>query len=372
MYLCPKIFQRGNYLWIAYYHHGKEQREVARHRKTDEKLTTSDKDRKEAELFLKQRLGELTAEKHGGPAFIGTQEKRLTVNDLLDSLESDYKTRNKDNAQFQSHLKRIRSYFGAWKAIEVSADSIAAYIAEMREDEYTDSTINRGTQLLGQAYELAMKDRKLTSAPRIEHLSEVGNERAGFFETGDFNAVVEKLPEYLKDFVRFGFITGWRKSAIQKLRWESVGDDVIYLAAKNSKTRKPESIPIEGELQEIIERRRAAQVWEDEEGEARFSVYVFHVDGQPVGDFRKAWATACKAAKVGSLLFHDLRRTAARNMIAAGTPQAVAMKITGHRTDAMFRRYAIVNEDQKRDALANTQKYVAANAARKVVAMKSK
>jgi hypothetical protein len=56
-------------------------------------------------------------------------------------------------------------------------------------------------------------------------------------------------------------------------------------------------------------------------------------------------------------------------MIAAGVPQAVAMKITGHRTDSMFRRYAIVDEQQKREALAKTQQYLAAAPARKVVVM---
>jgi hypothetical protein len=76
------------------------------------------------------------------------------------------------------------------------------------------------------------------------------------------------------------------------------------------------------------------------------------------------WARE-KLRYVGSRLFHDLRRTASRNM-KAGVPQSVEMKITGHRTDAMFRRYA---RTIKSEALMPTREFVAVSAARKMVVM---
>ena len=87
------------------------------------------------------------------------------------------------------------------------------------------------------------------------------------------------------------------------------------------------------------------------------SEYVFHYNGAPIASFRKAWKSACTFANVPGRLFHDLRRCAARNLLAAGVPQAVAMKITGHKTDSMFRRYAIVTVDQQREALKQAEAY---------------
>ena len=72
--------------------------------------------------------------------------------------------------------------------------------------------------------------------------------------------------------------------------------------------------------------------------------YVFHWLKKPLGAHLKGWKEACVRAKLPGLKFHDLRRSAGRNMERAGIPRNIAMSITGHRTESVYRRYDIVSD----------------------------
>src|SRR4029077_3078861 len=126
--------------------------------------------------------------------------------------------------------------------------------------------------------------------------------------------------------------------------WDMVDGDEIRIPGEVCKNRRPRVIPIGPELADIIARRMRARRVASIDGVTRFAEAIFHRgDGLPVGEFKRSWATATKKSNCEGKLFHDLRRTCARRLLAAGVPQLDAREITGHLTPAMFDRYAIVS-----------------------------
>jgi hypothetical protein len=87
--------------------------------------------------------------------------------------------------------------------------------------------------------------------------------------------------------------------------------------------------------------------------------FVFHWN-ERIAYFRTAWKNACKAARCPGALVHDMRRSAVRTFERAGVPRSVAMSIVGHKTESIYRRYAIVDETMQREAAARLDAWVAA------------
>ena len=78
---------------------------------------------------------------------------------------------------------------------------------------------------------------------------------------------------------------------------------------------------------------------------------MFHRNGKRIKTFRGAWKAACKAAGYPGRILHDMRRSAVRNMERAGLSRSVAMQLTGHKTEAVYRRYAITSEADLREGV---------------------
>jgi integrase len=330
-----RIFQRGQTFWCSFYVRGKgEQRESCK--------TT---DPKQAEKYLRARIKAVhRSELDLKTRFLTIADHKRTVGQLMDSLQKDFKLRGKLSRQNLCLIERVKRDFENIRATALNSEAVTNYVSDRLADGYKNATINRLTTVLRQAYKLAE-----LPCPKVVHLYEGDNVRSGFFTNEEIRRVMANLSPDLADFVLFAWSTGMRLGEIRSLAWSNVEDDVIVLRAEDAKSGHSRTIPLVGELDELISRRRKVRGQSD---------LIFNRNGQRgVGNFRKSWKRACTMAGIQGRLFHDLRRSAVRDMSRSGVPDSVAMSISGHRTMSMYKRYNISDQADRRLALAKVQEY---------------
>ena len=230
---------------------------------------------------------------------------------------------------------------GDIKAAKLTSQQVKQYI-QQRLKKVKPSTVNRELGILHRAFQLGyQQDPPLVGrVPYFPKLTE-GEPRKGFLKPEQYRNVLGALPQELRLLFVIAYHVGLRKGALLRIKWEQVdlASSCIWMQGKLA-NRKPEpvAVPIYGDMRLYIEMQ------------PRTSEFLFARGSVPIKDFRMSWNLACQAAGVPGLLFHDLRRTAVRNLRRAGVAESVIMKITGHRTRGVFERYNITDQTDTQDA----------------------
>ena len=337
------IYKRGNTFWIKYYRNGKPYYE-----------SSASKKESDAKKLLKNREGEISQGKLPGIYF-----DRVRFDELSEGLLADYRVNNKKSLRsVEFNLNHLREFFEGFRVTQITTPKINAYIEKRLEEGAANATINRELAALKRMLNLGAQQTppKVDRVPHIPMLKE-NNTRKGFFEHGDFIALRDALPSYLKGFVTFAYKTGWRVSEISGLTWSQVDrkQGIVWLEVGETKNDEGRTVHLDDELREIFNRQ-----WELRRERKILTCYVFtNKDGMDkIKNFRKSWNTACEDAGIGRRLFHDFRRTAVRNMVRAGIPERVAMMVSGHKTRSVFERYNIVSDSDLRLAAQKQEAYL--------------
>jgi len=321
-------YKRGNVFWITYSHKGRRVRE-----------SSHSANETDARRLLRKRLGEIAEGKT--PTFY---YDKVTFKELAADLREDYKVNQRKSARrLENSLAHLEQEFGDSRAVDITTARITRYIAKRLEAGAAHATINRELAALRRALNLGRVSDKVARVPHMPMLTE-RNTRQGFFEEEQFRALIGELPEYLKAPVTFAYYTGMRRGEVLRLTWERVDlkEGCVRLEASDTKSGHARSIYLPGEVLEALRDAHAVRRLDCQ--------LVFHNAGKPIGDTRWSWNAACKRAGCPGLLFHDLRRTAVRNMVRAGISERVAMRISGHRTRSVFDRYDVTSERDLKEA----------------------
>ena len=322
------IYRRGNVWWISYYWRGERYRESSGSRR-----------KQDARELHRRRLGEM-----GQGRLLGREAEQVTAEDLFCMIETDYQVNGRRSLRrLRTSLTHLRRYFGRHRAADVRTDAVGRYIRDRQVEGAANATVRQELAALKRAFNLAVQSGWLPGAPHIPSL-QVDNVREGFLTARDVEAVVAEIREPLRPVVRFAYLTGWRKGEILSLTWGQVDFEagVARLEPGRTKNREGRTFPFKAlpDLQVLLEQQRE-RTRAIEKRRGQIIPHVFHRDGDPIRTMDAAWRAACKRAGIEGAWFHDLRRSAVQNLERAGVPRSVAMKITGHKTEAVYRRYAI-------------------------------
>jgi integrase len=253
-------------------------------------------------------------------------------------------------------IDHLKGFFAGWRAQAISTDRVLAYVRYRQEQQAANATINRELAALKRMFRLGERAGKVLRRPFIDMLQE-HNARTGFFERADFDAVLARLPADLKAVFAVAYVTGWRvKSEILMRKWAHVDLQSGWLRLEPGETKNLEGrqFPITPILRVVLERQRERTLAVEKTTHAIIP-WLFHRAGRPIKSFRRAWLTACESAGLSGRIPHDFRRTAVRNLERAGVPRSTAMKMVGHKTESIYRRYAIVDEAMLKEGAAKLQ-----------------
>ena len=331
------VYLRNGVWWMQYFVRGRRVRESSGFAEKTEALN-----------LLKQRIGEVAAGRRVGP-------EKVTIADLCELVIADHRLRNLRDLKhvgwrLESNIKPI---IGSLLATRFGPSQIRQYIERRRAAGALNATINRELAIVRRGFRLgAQEDPPLVlRQPAIRKLEE-DNVRQGFIERAQYEALLAELPDNLKALFVCGYHVGARKNELRRIKWPQVdfAASLIRLTVGQTKGKQSRTLPIYGDMRQWIDTQHATAPPD--------SPYVFHGSrGYPVDNHLLGWDEACVRAGLPGLMFHDLRRSAVRNMKRAGIQDVVAMRITGHKTRAVFDRYNIVDETDLNAAADKLEKY---------------
>jgi integrase len=297
------------------------------------------------------------AEFFEGRYFDRRKEVRRTVEDVLVAWLPISKRDNRSWRMDESKAKHLIRLIGKRNASSLTQRDIDEYramrLAERgrRGEHPAPATLDREFALLKTALNYAVKCGDLDRNPVFGvELLNVPNIRRIVIDEATFAKLVEAADPEFRPILLVAYDTGMRKDEIRLLRWEQVDlvEGCIKLSHEDTKTATSRRVYL---TSRVIEAIKAVPRHPS-------SPYVFTSSrtGTMWKELRRFFTRACERAGVSTeTWFHDLRRSFVTNARRRGVPESVVMRMSGHKTRAVFDRYNVVDDTDVKLAVAQIE-----------------
>jgi len=318
------VYKVGNIWYIDYYYEGRRLREAVGENKMD------------ARDAFEARKGE-----------IRTGKFHLKRDNLVpfESFAKEYMEYAKINKRSwlrdEIALKWFNLHFKGLSLSRITPKHIEDY-KRKRLDKVKSATINRELAVLGFMFSLATKWKYTDKNPvkEVKSLQERKIE-IRILNKREAEKLIESTTNHLRSIIIIALNTGMRRGEILNLCWSDIDFVNLYIFVKESKSGYTRKVPMNSAVVETLKSCKR---------EANFIFYNPKTKG-PMGVYSR-FKTACKKIGFPDLRFHDLRHTAATQMVMSGIDLVTIKELLGHSKIDTTMRYAHPTPENKRKAVA--------------------
>ncbi|WP_294266173.1 site-specific integrase [uncultured Sphingomonas sp.] len=280
-----------------------------------------------------------------------TEERKLkrqvpTVAELAERYMAHVRSYKRSADIDQRYLNNhILPRFGRMRLDEITQEQVVAWLdAKVKKEGYALGTRNRLHVVLSYMYKLAKRwgmpgsdVNPLLGVP----LPNPNNERERFLTPEEARrlkagAEADDNP-MIKHIVALLLLTGCRKRELLDARWEDFDLTARQWKVPMAKSGKRRFVPLSLEAIAVIEQlpRWEGCPWLVPNPETKL----------PYTSIYYAWHRSTKRAGLKGLRIHDLRHSAASNMVNAGQSLYVVGQVLGHAQPRTTQRYAHLSQD---------------------------
>lgn len=250
-------------------------------------------------------------------------------------------------------------FFGNKILSEIKPADVEAFRAQRKKPNGKPAsvqTVNHDHIALKHCLNVAIRRGLLQSNPAAKvPLPNPNNERDRVLTEQEWGRLYNAAKPHLRPVLLTAYQLGQRFGEIVGLTWDRVDlkRGFITLRSVDTKTKVSRQVPMTPDvrltLQKIAKVRSLA------------IRHVFTYKGEPLQRISRSFKTALKDAGVSDFRFHDLRHCASTNLRRAGVDTATAMKIVGHKSEKMWKRYNAIEERDLTQAAQKVHKYLQEN-----------
>jgi len=175
------------------------------------------------------------------------------------------------------------------------------------------------------------------------------NERDRIATQEEWERLKAVLAPHLRRFLTVAYDVGPRRGELLALEWSDVDMRCKEFTLRRTKNGEVRIVPMTPAVYQVFTELRQERRLDTSR--------VFLYKGRPLGRINTAFKSACRRAGITNLRIHDFRHTASTNLRRAGVDTTTAMRIVGHKSDRMHRRYNTIEPADLHQAAAKLHVY---------------